>query len=659
MCGIAGILQTKNQGSINETLVTRMISVLRHRGPDESGMYLDPFIGLGHTRLSIIGLEGGAQPLSNEDGSLWIVYNGETFNYVELRNELISKGHRFSTTTDTEVVLHLYEEFGPQFLQKLNGQFALAIWNTSNKELFLARDRTGVRPLYYTQGNGTFHFASEIKAIFVDPAITREIEPESLDQVFTFWSTLSSKTIFKDVYALSPGHYMIVKDGQITQQSYWSIPFHDEKECWTGTQEEAEEELLFLLKDSVRLRLRADVPVGAYLSGGLDSSMTTALISRYFNNHLRTFSMSFQQEDFDETSFQQRMIQHIRTQHSQVTISNNEIRDNFPLAIWHCETPLLRTAPVPMMLLSKLVRENQFKVVLTGEGADEIFGGYNIFKEAKIRHFMGRVPESKIRPRLLERLYPYIFKDPSRVRFFLQKFYAVTSKDLNDPLFSHKIRWQNSGKNSSFFSDQVLNSLDDYHPLDVVREQLPDSFYSRDTLSKAQVLEIDVFLSNYLLSSQGDRVAMANSLEIRQPFLDHRLIDFAFKLPAKWKIKGLNEKYILKRSSIGLIPEEITERPKQPYRAPIREAFFGNGGADYVDDVLSSDYLKRTGYFNEKKVQWLIKKYRKSEASSETQDMAFVGILSTQLLHQQFIENSFSDIKPVRPDKFIRVQNQY
>ena len=219
MCGIAGILQTKNQGSINETLVTRMISVLRHRGPDESGMYLDPFIGLGHTRLSIIGLEGGAQPLSNEDGSLWIVYNGETFNYVELRNELISKGHRFSTTTDTEVVLHLYEEFGPQFLQKLNGQFALAIWNTSNKELFLARDRTGVRPLYYTQGNGTFHFASEIKAIFVDPAITREIEPESLDQVFTFWSTLSSKTIFKDVYALSPGHYMIVKDGQITQQS--------------------------------------------------------------------------------------------------------------------------------------------------------------------------------------------------------------------------------------------------------------------------------------------------------------------------------------------------------------------------------------------------------------------------------------------------------
>lgn len=654
MCGIAGIFNIRGHERIDEELLTKMISILRHRGPDESGMYTDPCIGLGHARLSIIGLEGGTQPICNEDGTLWIVYNGEIFNYIELKEELLKNGHTFSTATDTEVLLHLYEDLGPQCLEKLNGQFAFAIWNTSTKELFLARDRVGIRPLYFTQTKNQLLFASEIKALFLDPKTTRALDPIALQQIFTFWTTLPPKTIFQDVHTLPAGHYMQVKDGQIVQKPYWTIPAYAPEECWQGSFEEAREDLKSLLKDAVRLRLRADVPVGAYLSGGLDSSITTALIARYFNNHLSTFSISFQEAAFDETPFQQALVRFLGTQHSQVSISNAQIRAYFAQIIWHSETPLVRTAPVPLFLLSKLVREHELKVVLTGEGADEVFGGYNIFKEAKVRSFWGKQPESKLRPRLLEKLYPYVFKDPARARFFLQKFYAVGPDDLQDPLFSHRIRWKNSGKNTTFFAPHILASLCDYQPLDEMMARLPANFSTRDVLAKAQVLEMEIFLSNYLLSSQGDRMAMANSLEIRLPFLDYRLIDFAFKLPAHWKIKGLKEKYILKHVARDLIPQNIRERAKQPYRAPIREAFFGNPARDYVDDVLSQESLNRTGYFHEQKVRQLLTKYKHADVSSEIHDMAFLGILSTQLLHRQFIEQFSFDIEPVYMKKVIR-----
>ena len=656
MCGIVGILNTKDRKPIEQELLTRMIAIIRHRGPDESGIYLDDHIGMGNARLSIIGVEGGVQPICNEDGTLWIVYNGEAFNYIELKEDLIKKGHRFSTETDTEVILHLYEEHGPSCLEKINGQFAIAIWNSSKKELFLARDRMGIRPLYYSHVNGKFIFGSEIKAIFLNHDVKREIDPEALYQVFTFWTTITPRTIFKGISELSPGHYMIIKDGKITQKPYWNVPYYTQEERWNGSFEEAKEELKNLLKDAVRLRLRADVPVGSYASGGLDSSLVTAFIAKYFNNQLRTFSMSFQENPFDETPFQESLTMFLGTKHSQALITNSLIRDHFPEVIWHCETPLLRTAPIPLFLLSQLVREKQFKVVLTGEGADEIFGGYNIFKEAKVRQFWGKRPESKLRPLLLERLYPYVFRDPSRSRFFLQQFYSVRREGLQDPFFSHRIRWKNSGKNSSFFSKPLLNTLADYDPLNELIGRLPSNFNSRDYLSKAQFLEMDIFLSNYLLSSQGDRVAMANSLEIRLPFLDYRVVDFAFRLPAKWKINGLNEKYLLKHTSNGFVPKEISERVKNPYRAPIYEVFFSGEFPGYMDDLLSEDYLKHTGYFNEKKINRLVAKYRKSDRviSNEIQNMAFVGILSTQLIHQQFIENfPGHNIEAIQPDRVI------
>jgi len=658
MCGIAGIYSLKNKKSLTEDILIKMISILRYRGPDETGIYLDNDIGLANARLSIIGLDDGTQPLCNEDSTLWIVYNGEAFNYIELKEELIQRGHRFSTRSDTEVILHLYEEYGPGCLEKINGEFAIAIWDSVKKELFLARDRVGIKPLFFTRAKGKFLFASEIKALIMDPDVPREIDHEALVQIFTFWTTVTPKTAFKGVYELPPGHYLTVREnGEMIQKAYWRIPYRGPGEQWAGTFGEAQEVLRGLLQDAVGLRLRADVPVGAYLSGGLDSSIISSLISRNFNNQLRTFSLSFQEKSFDESMYQKEMIRFLGTEHSQVEISNTHIRENFPDVVWLCEKPLLRTGPVPLYLLSKLVRENQFKVVLTGEGADEVFGGYNIYKEAKLRYFLGQQPNSKCRPILVQRLYPYIFKTPSRTKAFLQQFFSFKCGELGDPFFSHRPRWRNGEKNTSFLSRDVRENLTQYDPYDDLKARLPKSFPDYDVFSKAQFLEMDIFLSNYLLSSQGDRVSMGNSLELRLPYLDYRVMEFAAGIPATWKIKVLNEKYILKEAFREMIPENIRKRAKQPYRAPIKEAFWTDDTGCYVNTMLSEEYLNKTGYFNEKKVGHLLAKFRKniSSVANETQNMALVGILSTQLLHHQFIDEFHSAaVKPLRPNKVIR-----
>ncbi|WP_054694507.1 asparagine synthase (glutamine-hydrolyzing) [Geotalea toluenoxydans] len=655
MCGIAGIC---NPGRSPEVLVSRMIAVMRHRGPDASGIFLDADMAMGHARLSIIDLGGGTQPICNEDGTLWIVYNGEIFNYPELRTLLLKKGHVFRTATDTEVLVHLYEEYGSDALSMVNGQFAFAIWDTRKKELFLARDRVGIRPLFYTRNDNRLVFASEIKAIFQDPAIKRELDLQALKQIFTFWTTVGDRTAFKDVHELRPGHFMVFRDGKIVEEkAYWSLPFYQKEERWQGTFGEACEELRELLLDAVRLRLRADVPVGAYLSGGLDSSIITSLISSRFDNNLRTFSVGFDESPFDETLFQDEMVRFLGTGHTNRRIKNTDIRDNLPKVIWHCEKPLLRTAPVPLFILSKVVSDNSFKIVLTGEGADEIFGGYNIFKEAKIRRFWANQPESRVRPLLLEKLYPYIFQNPARERTFLQKFYGVDAADSEDPFFSHGIRWKNTGRNVMFFSEDVTTALTSYHPDQELKAVLPDGFNGRDYLAKAQYLETSIFLSNYLLSSQGDRVAMANSVEMRVPFLDFRVIDFAMRLPPQWKIKALNEKYILKKTFAGNLPPRITNRPKHPYRAPIQDVFFQNLPG-YADHLLSDRYLKKTGIFDPGKTGFLVAKFRKKHklGESETENMALTGIISTQLLYQQFMEDfHIADITNFEVNKIIRL----
>ena len=654
MCGITGMLNLSAQEPPRLDQIVSMISPLRHRGPDQSGVYLDDEVALGNLRLSIIGLGDGIQPICNESGKLWIVYNGEAFNYIELKSDLVKRGHRFATGTDTEVLLHLYEEYGTACLGMVNGQFALAIWDSEKKELFLARDRMGIRPLYYTFSAGRLFFASEIKAILaVDAA--RQFDLEALSQVFTFWTTLPGRTVFQGIREVPPGHFMLVRGTPSAPEPYWRIPYYPPQDC-PGSLDDAAGELRELLSDAVRLRLRADVPVGAYLSGGLDSSIIAMLISRNCESHLKTFSLGFQAAPFDETPFQQELIRYLGTDNRQVAITNAEIRELFPDTLWHCEKPMLRTAPVPMFLLSHLVRSEGYKVVLSGEGADEIFGGYNIFKEAKIRGYWSRQPASIRRPLLLERLYPYVFDNPARQRAYLQDFFAVKPHESRQPYFSHQVRWEKSRRNLSFFSDESRTALVGYDPMLELAGWLPGDFSGRDPLSRAQLLEMELFLASFLLSSQGDRIGMAHSVEMRHPFLDYRVVDFAFRLPPNWRMRGLNEKYLLKRAFRGMIPEGIVRRAKQPYRAPIRELFYSRAPADYVDDLLSEERLREYGYFHPKRANRLYRKFRDAgpDYASEFENMALIGTLSTQLLHQQFVKGDrLAAIAQLEPDRVV------
>lgn len=651
MCGIAGICSLDGPRPIPLDSVKRMMGAQTHRGPDETGLYVDDRVALGHNRLSIIDLAGGSQPIHNEDETLWIVYNGEIFNYVELRRELLDRGHRFYTSSDTEVILHLYEEKGPACLQALNGQFAFAIWDSRARELFIARDRMGIRPVHYAIHDGRLLFASEIKAIFAAGSIDRGIDPIAIDQVFTFWTTLNERTVFTGVKELPPGHCLRLADGRITVERYWSIPFRPVADCEDRPLGELAREVRELLDEAIRIRLRADVPIGCYLSGGLDSSAVTARVKRRASSQLRTFGIRFEEGAFDEGPYQQAMVDFLGVDHTALEAGNEQIGSTFAEVLWHCEKPLLRTAPVPLFLLSRVVRDSGLKVVLTGEGADEVFGGYNIFREAKVRRFWAREPRSTCRPLLLGKLYPYVFKD-ARSRQMLQSFFGVGLNQPDDPLFSHLVRWQNTSRTKVFFSQDLRASVRGYNGYEEVRQGLPDEYGKWDVLSKSQFLEMAIFLSNYLLSSQGDRVAMAHSVEIRLPYLDVRVIEFMGRVAPRWKIAGLNEKFLLKEVFRSDLPREIVERPKHPYRAPIRECLF-NAGAQ-GSELLSEASLKAAGLFDPAAVGRLLRKCESGRGLSEMDGMALAGMVSTQIVHAQFVAGfPWKDVVAVEPDLFV------
>jgi asparagine synthase (glutamine-hydrolysing) len=645
MCGIIGILNQLESPRVDERILRQMLAMIRHRGPDGFGTYQDDQVSLGSTRLSIIDIAGGDQPISNEDGTVWIVFNGEIFNYVELRPELEERGHRFSTHSDTEVIVHLYEDYGPDCLRHLNGQYAIAIWDLNRRQLFLARDRMGIRPLFYTAHQGQLVFGSEIKAILAYPGIQAEIDPVSLDQIFTFWSALAPRTVFRDIFEVPPGHYMTVRDGQTAVQPYWSLDFSSESGP-SRTVQDYQDELEYLLIDAACIRLRADVPVGAYLSGGLDSSTITALIRNYTNTHLDTFSIAFSDPDFDESSFQRRMADFLGTQHQVVYTRHEDIGEIFPDVIWHTEIPILRTAPAPLYSLSKLVRDNHYKVVLTGEGADEILAGYDIYKEAKIRRFWARQPNSSLRPLLFNRLYPDISNMPNS-NAYLASFFGADLNETDAPDYSHNIRWRTTSRTKRFFSDRLSHELEAGHISARQAVHYPAGFSNWDALSQAQYLESSIFLPQYLLSSQGDRVAMAHSVEGRFPFLDYRVVEFCCRLPAELRLNGLTEKYLLRRLASKWLPDEIWNRPKRPYRAPIHRSFFSQGATpDYVRELLSRKCLEASGLFKAEAVEQLVQKLDSGKRLGETDDMALAGILSGQLVWQQFVNDFQSHMPP-------------
>ncbi|MFO0754211.1 MAG: asparagine synthase (glutamine-hydrolyzing) [Thermodesulfovibrionales bacterium] len=587
--------------------------------------------------MSIIDPEGGRQPMSNEDGTVRITFNGEIFNYRELRADLEQRGHVFSTRSDTEVLLHLYEDFGPECLSFLNGQFAFAVWDARRRHLFLARDRLGIRPLFYTSAGGLLLFASEIKALFAHGAVRRELDPYALDQVFTFWATVPPRTAFRDIRELPAGHYMVVHGGDVTITRYWDPELTGAEE--TKPEGEYAEELRALLADAVRLQLRADVPVGAYLSGGIDSSVIALLAMRYAGTPLRTFSLTFDEAQYDESVYQRQMAEYLGTEHRSLRCGAHAIGTVFPDVIWHTEKPVVRTAPAPLYLLSKLVRSCGFKVVLTGEGSDEILAGYDIFKEVKVRRFIGRQPGSKVRPRLLKRLYPYLADSPVRSVQYAEAFFGGGSSPFPGEYSSHAPRWKTTARAKAFFSDSLSGALRSYEASAEMEEFLHEGVKGSDELSKAQYLEMKVLLPGYLLSSQGDRVAMAHSVEGRFPFLDHRVVEFCCALPPHLRMKVLTEKYLLKESMKGLLPAPVVRRTKQPYRAPDAKSFFTGEARGYTEELLSEGSVKSSGYFDPRKVAFLVEKCRRNPVLGYKDNMALVGILSTQLLHALYIDS--------------------
>ena len=641
MCGLAGTY-APNGGPVSQEVLLSMAGELRHRGPDETGLYLSHSFGMVNTRLAISDPEHGSQPLGSEDGRVWVMQSGEIYNHVELRRELEGRGHRFTTACDTEVLVHGYEEWGSECLTWLNGDFALAIWDRSTQELFLARDRFGARPLFLAEFGGDLSFASEIKALLRHPKADRELDPAGIVDAFTLWSIAPQRSAFQGVRELPPGYFLrIGPAGAIEYERWWDISFPREEVGPTRHRdEELAEELLRLLDDATRLRLRADVSVGAYLSGGMDSSTVTALATREKPRDLTAFGVVFDDPLFDESEYQVLAARALGVELVQITAGTADIGRVFPEVVRLAEQPTLRTAPAPLLLLSAEVHRAGLKVILTGEGADELLAGYDLFLEDKVRRFWAREPESRVRPTLLERLHPFLARDPTASGALLHAFYRRGLEETSDLLYSHRIRFANTSRCLRLLDREfTAGAAAEGDCLERLVARLPDEYRSFGALGRAQYLEIATFLTGYLLHAQGDRMLMGNSVEGRFPFLDHRVAEFAMAVPDRSRLRGLRQKPLLRKATKRLLPAPIHQRRKVPYRAPIVQAFVGRAAPEYVRDLLRPNRLAEAGIFDPSLAQAVVAKCERQADTgvAETEEMALVGIVSAMLLHEQFI----------------------
>ena len=640
MCGIAGFTTrpTEPRPAI-EAKLRAMTASLRHRGPDaQRGVVLDG-VALGHTRLSVVDLVDGQQPMHAPERGLTVVFNGEIYNHLELRAQL--HDWQFHTHSDTEVILAAFDAWGIDCVTRFVGQFAFALWDAKKRQLWLARDRVGVRPLFLARTDtGGLAFASEAKALFASGLIQPKLDPRALSETLHLWAPVCPRSAFEGVHQLPPAHVGVFEQGTWHERRYWSLDLSDDRVDHSLTLSDALSELDATLSDSLALRLRADVPVAAYLSGGLDSSLLCAMAQQQLGGSLQTFSVGFEQARFDERTFQQEVATALETQHSSVPVDDEDIGALLPKVVWHTEQVLLRSAPAPFYALSALVHSHGTKVVLTGEGADEIFLGYDLFKETAIRRFWARSPNSVGRPKLFSRLYPYLSLSQQSSEV-LRTFFG-TGLDHPEALdFSHQVRWGNSGRVARFLSPDFLARMNGngFDPVVAMLESVPAEVKTWRPLARAQYLEFSSLLSGYLLSSQGDRMLMSNSVEGRFPFLDHRLIELAARMPDSFKLRGLDEKFILKRFAKGRVPQRVLDRTKFPYRAPVVEALIGKSAPPWAEELLSAKTVNAAGVFDGAKVEKLITKLKKGTgAPSEADAMALMAVTSLQLLWRQYID---------------------
>ncbi len=634
MCGIAGILNVSSNANVDRSQIERMIATLLHRGPDAWGTWISPQMKLGHVRLSILDLEGGHQPMTADP--YVISFNGEIYNHVELRDELSALGVAFQTRSDTEVALKAYAMWGADCIAKFNGQFALLIWNNVENTLVAARDRYGIRPLYVMEWEDSTYFASEIKAFDTLSGFSRQFNPQRLFEHGLLWNTLDDETVYDGVRTLAPGTYEIFKTGQtVKRHSYYTLGETLERtpqRTWNESLDEFRE----LLSDSVKLRLRSDVPVGCYLSGGIDSSVTSYLASAINEERLKTFSVAFEDKQYDESTFQSQMVNKLGSEHLELSIDYDKVADHFADAVYHFERPVFRTAPVPLYLLSKQVRDSDIKVVLTGEAADEILFGYDSFKEVKLLQFWSRQPKSKFRPLLIKRLYPHLqhYTDPKQFGL-MRMFYEEFLGEFDNDLVGLNIRTSNNAICANYLNKDFGISYSKEALLERIKTILPQNYSRFSLLQKNQFMEMKSILSGCLLSAQGDRMSMAHSVEGRYPFLDHRLVEMCIACPDVFKLNVFSQKHLLREAYRGQIPDTIVDRPKLPYQAPDLKAFLTEDGKlrGSAFAFLSESAIGDYGVFDPKMVNRFLRKFerRVPEKIGYRDNMMIAFMLSAQM----------------------------
>jgi len=627
MCGIAGIALKEGTRPVDVALLQAMTDRLRHRGPDAEGTFSAPGIGLGSRRLSIIDLETGDQPIANEDGSLVVVCNGEIYNYVELRAELLAAGHEFRTQSDTEVIVHLYEEHGVGCVERLRGMFALALWDSSLRRLFLARDRLGIKPLYYAETARGLTFASEQKAILEADGVPREFSPRGVNDLFTLGFVAAPATLFASVHQLLPATWLLFEDGSVSIHRYWDVKFPSRDEPAPQIREEEwVEALREKLDEVVRLHLRSDVAVGAWLSGGLDSSAIVSLMLRQLGRPIHTASLSFNSPGMDEIRTQRTLLDFPEYDLiSRVYVCTARDFTRLPEAMWFSEDPTTSGIEV-MRLLTAEASAHDVKVILTGEGADEVFGGYPWFQFDKLLRPLARLPLPVKRMLLLGSLFPKRFPRVSGM--------FLAGPEMNVDRYRTSVGWGRPAATHRMFSPdlrlRVANAQASGWEL-----ELPEAFDRWHPFAQLQYYELNVRLPSFI-NHTLDRGSMARSVEARVPFLDHELVEFAARIPPSLKMKGLREKHILREAVADLLPREIADRKKRGLRAPT-EAWLRGPLPEFAAELFSERSLRRKGYFDPAGVQELLKEHR-SGRSDWTYDL--LGVLALQLWDEIFVQGN-------------------
>lgn len=626
MCGICGKLNFDRENAVSEGLLKAMADSITHRGPDDEGYYVSGQIGLGFRRLSIIDLSGGHQPLCNEDGTVWIVFNGEIYNFQELRQLLQSKGHTFRTQTDTEVIVHLYEEYGEACVEKLRGMFGFAIWDQKQRKLLLARDRIGIKPLYYGVTDRSVVFGSEIKAILADPEIKREVQPSIIDRFLTFDYVAGEETLLKNIYKLAPGFIMVAQEGKLEIKQYWDLNFSPEP----TTLRQAEEQLLALLEECVDLHMISDVPVGFLLSGGVDSTAMLSLATRKGDQSVSSFTVGFSSPHVvDERPFARIAAQKYGSHHHEITIESKEFMDFIPRYVWHMEEPVCEPPAVALYYVSKLARD-YVKVLLSGEGGDEAFGGYQTYRALLWIERIKRA--TKAFGGALSRTVSLLYKLSGWNR--LGNILPVLDIPLESYYYSRTsspFRFFNARYRETY-SAEFAQSVDKEHSLLPVTKLLRKQD-SADLLSKMLYVDSKTWLPDDLLL-KADKMTMANSIELRVPLLDHKILEFAAGLPSNFKVRGTETKYIAKRCLSTQIPKEIINRKKVGFPVPY-EAWLRTDLKAWMHDILLDRQTLNRGYFRKQAIEKLMTE--NADSGLHTKELFSLVVL--ELWHREFLRS--------------------